>query len=236
MQKIMPKYLLLNGKNAFADVTYEDFLIDIINGSSFFKSKCSIMEHYVLNAEQSHGEDDAYTSDYQLDFKLLVSDDVMRARNHNMPEMDYSMMDEGFVFTKTKEPVEEVPDETILLDIANCSIEDLKNERFPSNAVRSVVKNIKKPKNIFMYYPYEYQQVNSKYEYHWLVSEVCETTFNNLLSYRDELNLGKDTFFCIKVNEYFMIYEWFNGKMVYRDKVHEYLASNYMGLKAYSVY
>ena len=105
MKKIMPKFLLLNGKNAFPNVTYENFLIDIINGSSFFKSKCSIMEHYVLNAEQSHGEDDAYTSDYQLDFKLLVSDDVMRVRNHNMPEIDYSMMDEGFVFTKTKEPV-----------------------------------------------------------------------------------------------------------------------------------
>lgn len=234
MQKIMPKFLLLNGKNAFPDVTYEDFLIDIINGSSFFKSKCSIMEHYVLNAEQSHGEDDAYTSDYQLDFKLLVSDDVMRARNHNMPEIDYSMMDEGFVFTKTKEPVEEVPDETILLDIANCSIEELKNERFPSNAVRSVVKNIKKPKNLFMYYPYEFLDVTIK-EYRLFLPRLLKV-FDNLLMYRDELNLGKDTFFCIKVNEYFMIYEWFNGKMVYRDKVHEYLASNYMGLKAYSVY
>lgn len=235
MQKIMPKYLLLNGKNAFPNVTYEDFLIDIINGSSFFRDKCSFMEHYILNEEQSHGEDDAYTSDYQLDFKLLISDDVMRARNHNMPEIDYSRLDEGFVFTKTKEPVEEVPDETILLDISKCTMADLKNERYPSNAVRSVVKNIKKPKNIFMYYPYEFTQV-SKAEYNWLVSVVCETTFHNLLSYRDELNLGKDTFLCIKVNEYFMIYEWVNGKMVYRDKVHEYLASNYMGLKTYSVY
>lgn len=58
-----PKYLMLNGKNAFPNVTYENFLIDILNSSQFFRSKCSFMEHYILVDEQSNGENDAYTSD-----------------------------------------------------------------------------------------------------------------------------------------------------------------------------
>ena len=34
-------------------------------------------------------------------------------------------------------------------------IEDLKNEVYENVTIKSVVKNIKKPKNLFMYYPYE---------------------------------------------------------------------------------
>ena len=225
---------MLNGKNAFPDVTYEDFLIEVINGSQFFRSKCSFMEHYVLTTEQSNGEDDAYTIDYQLDFKLLVGENVMRVRNRNMPEVDYSHTSQGFVFTKTKEQVESISDETILWDLKKCSIENLRNAQYANNTIKSVVKNIEKPKNLFMYYPYEFLNV-SKVEYNLCIPKVLNA-FNNLLTYRDELNLGKDTFVCIKVNSEFEIYEWENGKLEHRDRVSEYLSSNYLGLKAYSVY
>ena len=42
---IEPKYFMLNGKNAFPEVTYENFLIDVINCSHFFSEKRPIMEH-----------------------------------------------------------------------------------------------------------------------------------------------------------------------------------------------
>lgn len=234
MNIIRPKYLMLNGKNAFPNVTYEDFLIDVINFSQYFSSKHSFMEHFVLTTEQSHGEDDAYTSTYQIDFKLLVGSNVMRARNRNMPEVDYSHSSEGFVFTKTKENEEEEPDETILLDIAYLKLDDLRNEVYVNDTIKSVVKNIKKPKNIFMYYPYEFVLDNIM-EYKMVISEVLGA-FETLLTYRDELSLEKDTFLCLKINAYFEIYEWVDKKFVCRDKVSEYLSANYRDLKAYSVY
>ena len=43
MKIVKPKYLMLNGKNAFPNVTYENFLIDIINCSNFFSHKHSYM-------------------------------------------------------------------------------------------------------------------------------------------------------------------------------------------------
>lgn len=63
---------MLVGKNAFTGVTYEDFLIDIIKVSKFFSTKRSFMERYELVKKQAHGEPDAPTSTYQMDFKLLV--------------------------------------------------------------------------------------------------------------------------------------------------------------------
>lgn len=234
MKVIRPKYLMLNGKNAFPNVTYEDFLIDVINSSHFFSLKHSFMERFVLTTEQSNGEDDAYTSAYQLDFKLLVGTNVMKMRNRNMPEVDYSRSSEGLVFTKTKKNEEKEPDETILLDISQLEIEDLRNEKYINETIKSVVKNIKKPKNIFMYYPYEYV-LHNEIEYTIIIPQVLGA-FKTLLAYRDELKLGKDTFLCIKVNKYFEIYEWKEKKFVYRDRVHEYLSANYLDLKSYSVY
>lgn len=234
MNIIPPKYLVLNGKNAFPKVTYENFLIDIINFSEYFSKKHSFKEHFILTTEQAHGEDDAYTSDYQLDFKLLVGSNVMRKKNRNMPEVDYSHMFQGFIFSKTQEVEEEIPDETILLDIAKIGIEDLRNGVYANSTIKSVVKNIKKPKNLLMYYPYEYVFENNE-EYILVVSDILNS-FKNLLIYRDELKLGKDTFLCLKLNNYFEIYEWKKQKFIIVDKVSEYLSANYRDLKTYSVY
>ena len=68
----------------------------------------------------------------------------MRVKNRNMPEVDYSHMSQGFIFSKTQEVEEEIPDENILLDIAKVKIEDLKKEVYANSTIKSVVKNIKK--------------------------------------------------------------------------------------------
>ena len=67
-----------------------------------------------------------------------------------------------------------------------------------------------------MYYPYEYVLENSA-EYVLVVSEILNV-FKNLLIYRDELKLGKDTFLCLKINDYFEIYEWRKQEFVRVDK------------------
>ena len=72
-------------------------------------------------------------------------------------------------------------------------------------------------------------------KYVLVVSEILNV-FKNLLIYRDELKLGKDTFLCLKINDYFEIYEWRKQEFVRVDKVSEYSSANYRDLKTYSVY
>ena len=43
-----PKYLMLNCKYIVPKLTYESYLIDVINASSFFKEKCPLVEQYKL--------------------------------------------------------------------------------------------------------------------------------------------------------------------------------------------
>ena len=231
---VEPKYLMLNGKNAFPGISYEHFLIDVINFSQFFSAKCPLTERYKLNECQDHGEDDVYSSTYQLDFKLLVDEDIMHERYRNMPEIDYSQRSKGFIFTKTKDKVSEIPDNHILMDIMETSIEDIRNEYYKNNTIKSLVKNIKKPKNIFMYYPYEYEEVTVSMMRAF--ESATTNIFKNLLTYRDELGLQKDSFVCFKINRYFVILEWAGESLVVKDMVDDLLCANYRDLKTYSVY
>ena len=231
-----PKYLMLKGEKAFPGLTYEDFLIDIINLSSFFRNKIPIGERYELvdKTKQSNGENDVYSPTYQLDFKLLIDEDVMRERSKNVPEIDYSQMENGFIFTKTQKVVSQVPTTHILHDINDCNIEDLKNGRYKNKTIKNLINNLKKPKNLFIYYPYEYKEVTigDMRGFEDMVTGI----FNDVLTYRDELSLKKDTFICFKINSFFVILEWVNGHMVRRDCVNELCCTNYKDFKQYSVY
>jgi len=232
MHMVIPPFLMLNGKGAFPNVTYEDFLIDLLNVSIFFGQKRSYMEIFKLQKAQSAGEPDAYTSTYAIDFKLLVDESVMFARYKNLPEYDYSRMTEGFVFSKTKEKVCDVPDDRVFEYIADIDIDRVKERNYKNGTEESIIKNIEKNKNLFLYYPYEYYNYPiSKNEFGIMLEKV----FRKLLNYRTSLGLEKDTFICIKVNENFMLYEWNDSELVLREEIHEYLCTNYMGLKTYAI-
>jgi hypothetical protein len=158
----------------------------------------------------------------------------MRERNKNMPEVDYSQMTQGFIFTKTKEKVSNIPPNTMLLDIKECKVEELRVEHYKNESICSLVKNLKKSKNIFMYYPYEYVDITVDMIQGF--ENSVKYIFENVLIYRDELNLKKDTFVCFKIKNYFVILEWVNKNFIIRDKVHEMLCPNYRDVKTYSVY
>ena len=50
---------------------YEDYLLELVNFSGFFKGLTG-GEQFTKIVEQDHGQADVRTSNYELDFKLLV--------------------------------------------------------------------------------------------------------------------------------------------------------------------
>lgn len=233
---ITPKYFMMNCKFigfASQPITYENYLIEVINHSSFFRSKCPFHEQYKLIEDESHGEDDIKCSKYSLDFKLLVDEDIMRVMNKNMPEIDYSKIKDGFVFINTKKDPLPVPDNTLLIDLITLKKEDVENDKV-SKTIKNICKNIKKEKNLFFYYPYEFsadKNINP-----WQFEKMLTSAFSVIMSYRSNEQNNHDTFICIKSNSDFLIYEWTNNKFNFIDKVSEFLCSNYRDVKLYSLY
>ncbi len=232
----VPKYLMLNGKKAFPNFTYENFLIDVLNFSRYFCEKKPDNEAFELVKKQSHGENDAYSSTYQLDFKLIVDQNVMCARNNNCPCLDYSMMKKGLIISKSKSQDElvDIPNDTILADLLKTSYDDLKNGKYESNSIKRLAKNMCKPKNLFLYYPYEFHGITKDIFY--LFEKSATLSFSSIMRYRYEQVSGFDTFLCYKIDSSFVIWEWFDDGFVMRDSVNELLCTNYRDLKTYSIY
>lgn len=233
---INPKYFMLNCKFialAAPNMTYEDYLIEVINYSRFFRSKCNHLEQYVLVEDESHGEDDVKCSQYSLDFKLLVNQDIMRVMNKNKPEIDYTKKRDGFIFIKTKEDPLPMPQNTLLLDLMNLKFTDIKQGR-ATKTIENILKNLGKNKNLLFYYPYEFSSENNINPI--VFENLLTKSFSIIMSYRLDKQNKCDTFICIKSNFDFLIYEWENNKFNFRDKVNDLLCSNYRNTKLYSLY
>ena len=65
---------------------YEDWLRELIDESKAFMTKTG-GEHFVAPAEESHGESDALTSRYSIDFKLIMSWSMLRALRESSDEI-----------------------------------------------------------------------------------------------------------------------------------------------------
>ncbi|MGB4465095.1 MAG: hypothetical protein WBI55_03100 [Eubacteriales bacterium] len=228
-----PRYFSLNCKFITPNMTYEHYLVEVINGSMFLRNKCHHLEQYNLSNGQSHGENDVVSSQYCMDFKLLVDQEAMNAMSKNKPEVNYSKMSQGFIFVKTKQSPIQIPSNNILLDLMAVKSKDIRLGKV-SDTVKSLLKNLKKDKNLFFYYPYEFSSKSDLPP--TLFERILNASLSTLMQYRASEQPERDSYVCIKANSWFLIYEWVKNSFMYRDKVHEILCGNYIDAKLYSVY
>ena len=230
---LTPKYFTLNCRFIVPEISYEHYLVEVVNGSRFFRSKCHHMEQYQLEEEQSHGENDVVSSIYCMDFKLLVDQTVMSSMSKNRPEVDYSKMHQGLIFVKTKDHVKKPKLSNILLQIMDVQKEDI-HACTVNNTIMNLLKNLKKEKNLFIYYPYEFSSDTDMDPA--IFAKLLTDTLRAVMEYREKVCPNRDTYMCIKANKWFLIYEWEKEQFIFRDKVHEILCSNYIDVRLYSVY
>ena len=97
-ERMLPAGILRKGIIIERDsqcVDYEDWLIELINNSQAFMKKTQ-SEPFTRPESEAHGESDALTSGYSLDFKLAASRSIM----HALREMSsQKIVDRGAVFT-----------------------------------------------------------------------------------------------------------------------------------------
>ena len=229
-----PKYFALNCKFIAPTMTYEDYLIEVLNGSlSFFTKKRTPFEQFHLVKKQDHGEPDARSSLYSVDFKLLVDQELMNTLYKNKPEVDYSHLQNGLILVHEKKDKIPAPKNNILFNLMALKENDIDSEEI-SKTVKNLLANLKKAKNLFIYYPYEFSSQTD------LPGNAFKSIFDKLMrvimDYRTREQPTFDTFFCVKANAFFLIYEWTSNGFAFRDQVHETLCGNYRDVKLYSLY
>lgn len=234
MQIIEPKYFMLNCKYIGVGLSYEDYLLEILNWSGYFRSKSEDKSEYVAPKTEDHGEADAYSTDYQIDFKLLIDEEMMRGLNKNKPTVNKEFIDKGIIMVQDNPTPTPIPKKNILVDIMRISPEEIASDAYTSETAKHFIKNMEKNKNLFLYYPYEHtcQTPYSVKAFAYLFTQI----FKVPLCYRAQKCPDKDTFICVKVNENFLIFEWTDQEFVFVDKVNELLCSAYRDYKLFSFF
>lgn len=233
-EEIELKYFMVNCKYIGKTLRYEDYLLEILNNSQFFRSKSKDFSEYAAPVSESNSEADACASEYQIDFKLLVHQEVMQIMRKNAPTVDRQYMKQGIIIVNDPSSPTLVPDKNVLLDIMNISHMEIDEMSFANNTMSSFVKNLGIDKHLFFYYPNEYvgEGIFSTGAYGRMLSHIFTTPFQ----YREEKRPDRDTYVCVKVNDNFLIYEWREQKLVFVDSVNELLCPTYLNYKLFSFY
>lgn len=234
MEIIEPKYFMLNCKYIATRLSYEDYLLELLNCSGFFRNKSQDRSEYKAPTSQDKGEADAYSSEYQIDFKLLVDEEVMCALNKNRPSINKEHIQQGIIIVNDNPNPSPIPRKNILADIMNITIDEIRDNSFSSATAVHFFKNLEKEKNLFLFYPYEFS-TETVYPVNAFANMLTKV-FRIPLCYRRKKYLNKDTFVCIKVNDYFLIFEWVDNDFIYRDSVNETLCSIYTDYRLYSFF
>lgn len=234
MQIIEPKYFMLNCKYIGHGLSYENYLLDVLNWSGYFRNKSQDKSEYVAPKSQDNGEADAYSSDYQIDFKLLIDEEMMRGMNKNRPTVDKKYISQGIIVVNDNPSPTPISRKNVLSDIMQITAEQIATDSFASNTAKHYMRNLEKDKNLFLYYPYEYAGDKSYpvKAFAYLFTQIFSTS----LCHRAQKYPDKDTFLCVKINEYFLIFEWIDQAFVFVDSVNELLCSTYRDYKLFSFF
>lgn len=213
---------------------YEVTLTELLNASPYFKNKVN-RSHFEEVKMQSNGEADAvaqwHNGKYELDFKMLISSDIMALRSNEEPEINTSLLGQGFLVVNTKKEKLTPYAEEILENIRNISDEDLENikNNIKTNdkTLRDFAKNIMKDKNLCIFFPYKIKSILfSSFQ------EYINKVFPKIMNIRKHID--KETYFCYFQKDVFVIMLYKENEFHIIDKVPSILLPNFRDFMMYS--
>ena len=230
--RIPPKYYMLTGKIVAPMRCYEQYLVEVLNASDNYFSKLRKKnEKFRYLEHQTQGEDDAASSMYSIDFKLLVEQEKMAALRRQIPRITET---DRIISAARAHQEEPLPELDILVELGKYSAEQFEKKAIGNETIKRVIQYTKKYKNIFIYYPYEIRSEKDLPGKAFV--PMLKKYLTGLMTFRSRMIKGFDTFVCLKVNTNFYIYQWTGKKFVHVDSVDEKRCKTYMRLKHSPLY
>lgn len=218
------------------ECNYELYLTELLNHSALFKQK-SMGSTFYWEKYQDHGEPDAVSDNYTIDFKLLAT----RSSLQGLRETSSSI-------TKTREGVYAFgigrwPKEKIFKYIRTVaalrqySIEDMNRIAIEpvgkiQNEVSIILKSLRVQKNLLLYYPYEmiFSEPHTFEEGCNSISEAFNEDLYNIGVYRRNEVPLLDTYLCVVYEKKLLIFEFIVNGWQLKDYVDMELSSIYTDL------
>lgn len=224
--KRMPSSVIISNFVAgFQDSNYEIFLRELLNSSTYFLNRGK--SPFCEPNSESHGECDAISRCYELDFKLLASQTELMAAS--ILEEQPMVLSDGLVaYTECKVPGGCVTATRLHAALRELSMDDLKNIRHSKtnrtnieNDLPQVLETAETKKNLLYLFPYKLW-FDSKIQHEKaleLLMSSLQNDLTNLLLYREEVCPGFDTFITALFDDNFIIFWCMDGELHLVDTV-----------------
>ncbi len=229
-------FIIRDYVNDEPECNYERYLTELINHSTLFmrKSKGAV---YKWSEHQDHGEPDAVSENYSIDYKLFV----MKSRLHGLRVTSSSItkVRNGVItFGLGRWPVgKPFTCFRTVAALRSCSIEDLNRiadtpDGDIEKEISIILKSLRVKKNLLLFYPY----ILSFSEPHMFddgcksISEAFNEDLSNIITYRKTVVSGFDTFLCTIYDKNLLIFELIADTWELADFVELRQSKTYMDL------
>ena len=237
-----PSTIITNFVEGESQCNYEIYLLELINESKYFKDKAK--GAYKRPNTENHGECDAISENYELDFKLLASSTYLQSRSILFPSITIDKKG-GITYGQCKNPGGYVKGTNINVAFRYRSLEDLKklecshlkHDKIDEDLCK-VLNMLKVKKNIMLFFPFNFKidnEVDIK-KVDKIVTSALNSDFQSLFLYREESTKHYDTYFVTLVFEMFYIYQVQNNLLTLIEKIDVKNIPTFLKLRSYGVY
>lgn len=210
--------------------SYEDYLGEFVNASSFYRAK-SNQQPYVHPTKEAHGECDCISHNYQMDFKLIASSSMLQAKNLFSPQI---ITKNGVTFYCVPKKRAINPDykpikaTRIFAALRGLSIDDFVAIRNRDNLPQGIEQDIKHliitletNKHLLTIFPYYFHfDDNDDFKLGLQIAiDGLNSDFRKALNYREQLLPMRDTYLCFIYLRHFIITQWHDGKLHFTETV-----------------
>ena len=237
-----PSTIITNFVEGESQCNYEIYLLELINESKYFKDKAK--GAYRRPDTESHGECDAISENYELDFKLLASSTYLQSKSILYPSIKLDKKG-GITYGQCKNPRGHIYATNINVAFRYRSLEDLKKmecshlkyDKIDEDLCR-VLNMMKVKKNIILFFLFNFKidnEVDIK-KVDKLVTSALESDFQSLFLYREENTKQHDTYLVTLVFEMFYIYQVQSKMLTLIEKIDAKNIPTFSKLRSYGVY
>lgn len=235
-----PEFIIKNFIQGEPDCNYEKYLLEFVNKANFFRRKAE-GGFYIAPYSEECGECDCISDKYQLDFKLIASNTILRARS--ILSARKIVIDKGIVVTGEPKVLREKIEATCIhVALRECNFEKLCELRETNtkkqsieNDIYELLETLETEKNLILFFPYKFD-FDNEHEFMDGVQQIQEALSNDFqcaMQYRNHVANEFDTYMAFIYDKRIIFMEEKNNIFNFIDSVELTKSSVYQNLSRY---
>lgn len=202
--------------------SYEQWVLELINASTAFMSKTGGSQ-FVAPVSEAHGEDDAITPSYSVDFKLILGQSMQQALRECSSQL---VVQDGVTFACTSRSHHDMDAallHTVLRDYDVAGLDAVARGPRPIDKaerdVWSFLRSISHDKHLLLVCPYLFYSTDGDPMPRDVISQCLHRDFGNAMRLRKDWFPDKDTYIACFHRGAMLVDEFASGRLVPFDTV-----------------